>query len=205
MHKRLDTILVANYPRHWLLTLLLLKSLDTSSARIIVIGSQSHDPHNKRNDGTGAFVDEKHQTVLQEPATVDAIARGSWSSAQEDPSWKSGYRRYGSAKLFSIMMIHGLQSRMNHDANLQNVCILGVDPGTMMTGLQRHAPWIIRVLVFQIIYPIIPFFSPNGPIRSTHRSAMQVLYATFKSDSESGAYPKGNYYFNKKLFETSRV
>ncbi|KAI0903203.1 putative short-chain dehydrogenase [Ustulina deusta] len=198
-----DTTFVANYLGHWLLTLLLLKSMDKSSGRIVVIGSQSHDPHDKRNDSTGAFDDEKYKTVIQDQSTIDAIARGSWSSAEEDPSWKSGYRRYGAAKLFSVMMIHELQSRMDRDPVLNNVCILGVDPGTMTTGLQRHASWVVRVLVFQIIYPIIAFFTPNGLVRSTHKSATQVLNAAFDSGSGPTTFPKDRYYFDEKPFQTS--
>ncbi|KAI0118251.1 putative short-chain dehydrogenase [Nemania sp. FL0031] len=194
-----DTTFIANYLGHWLLTLLLLKSIDKSSGRIVVIGSQSHDPHDKRNESTGAFDEEKYKTVVQDQSVIDAIARGSWSSAEEDPSWKSGYRRYGAAKLFSIMMIHELQSRIDRDPVLNNVCILGVDPGTMTTGLQRHASWIIRVLIFQIIYPILAFIAPNGLIRSTSKSATQVLNATF----DTTVLPKAGYYFDEKPFETS--
>ncbi|KAI1151318.1 NAD(P)-binding protein [Nemania diffusa] len=38
-----DTTFIANYLGHWLLTLLLLKSIDESSGRLVVIGSQSHE------------------------------------------------------------------------------------------------------------------------------------------------------------------
>ena len=39
----LDTTFAANYLGHWLLTLLLLESLDKENGRIVVIGSQSHE------------------------------------------------------------------------------------------------------------------------------------------------------------------
>jgi NAD(P)-dependent dehydrogenase (short-subunit alcohol dehydrogenase family) len=39
----LDTTFAANYLGHWLLTLLLLKSVDKATGRIVVIGSQSHE------------------------------------------------------------------------------------------------------------------------------------------------------------------
>lgn len=157
-------------------------------------------PFDKRNEETQAFGDEKYQTVVHDQATFEAIAKGTWSSAQEDPSWRSGYRRYGAAKLFSIMMIHELQRRMDRDPVLNNICILGVDPGTMVTGLQRHASWLIRVLMFKIIYPILIMLMPNGLLRSTQKSASQVLEAAFESNPE---FPKGLYYFDAKLFETS--
>jgi NAD(P)-dependent dehydrogenase (short-subunit alcohol dehydrogenase family) len=39
----LDTTFAANYLGHWLLVLLLLKSIDRSVGRIIIIGSQGHE------------------------------------------------------------------------------------------------------------------------------------------------------------------
>jgi len=38
----LDVTFAANYLGHWLLALLLLKSIDKEAGRIVVIGSQSH-------------------------------------------------------------------------------------------------------------------------------------------------------------------
>ncbi|XXG95639.1 hypothetical protein Hte_001907 [Hypoxylon texense] len=196
----LDMTFSANYLGHWLFTLLLLKSMNKDSGRIVVIGSQSHDPFDKRNQGIGVFDEERYQTVVHDQATFEAIAKGTWSSAKEDPSWRSGYRRYGAAKLFSIMMIHELQRRLDHDPVLNNICILGVDPGTMVTGLQRHASWFIRILMFKIIYPILIMLMPNGLARTTHKSASQVLGAAFETNPE---FPKGLYYFDTKPFETS--
>lgn len=48
------------------------------------------------------------------------------------------------------MTQHELQKRVNRDPALSNVCILGVDPGMMASGLQRQAPWIIHVFVFKV-------------------------------------------------------
>lgn len=39
----LDKVFSANYLGHWLLTLLLLQSIDKDSGRIVVIGSESHE------------------------------------------------------------------------------------------------------------------------------------------------------------------
>ena len=38
-----DVTFAANYLGHWLLTLLLLESMNKEAGRIIVIGSQSHE------------------------------------------------------------------------------------------------------------------------------------------------------------------
>jgi NAD(P)-dependent dehydrogenase (short-subunit alcohol dehydrogenase family) len=39
----LDSTFAANYLGHWLLTVLLLASMDQKAGRIVVLGSQSHE------------------------------------------------------------------------------------------------------------------------------------------------------------------
>ncbi|KAJ4291702.1 hypothetical protein N0V90_009597 [Kalmusia sp. IMI 367209] len=214
----LDTTFAANYLGHWLLTLLLLESMDRESGRIVLVGSQSHDclevdeltrrlrnasPYDKRNESGKAFVDEKYKTIVHDEASFEAIAKGSWSPAQEDPSFRSGFRRYGAAKLFLIMMVHDLQRRMNQDPALKDVCILGVDPGTMITGLQRYASWFIRIVLFRIVFPIIAWLKPDGPVRTTEKSAAHVLQAAFDSGPILGQYPKDLYFDGTEPLQTS--
>ncbi|CAG8959244.1 hypothetical protein HYFRA_00012602 [Hymenoscyphus fraxineus] len=199
----LDITFGANYLGHWLLTLLLLQSMNMDSGRIVFVGSHAHDPNDKRNERNKAFVNEKYKIILQDENTFAAIAKGEWSPAQEDPSWASGYRRYGASKLFLIMMMHELQRRVNQDPSLKNISLLGVDPGIMTTGLQRHAPWFIRVLIFQVIMPLVGLMMPNGPYRTTQKSASHVLRAAFDSDQVMGPLPKDLYFNGLELMETS--
>ncbi|KAI1457497.1 putative short-chain dehydrogenase [Annulohypoxylon moriforme] len=198
----LDTTFAANYLGHWLLTLLLLKSIDKENGRIVVVGSQSHDPNDPRNVQAQAFDDPKYKTFISDAASYEAIAKGTFSPATEDASFRGGFRRYGAAKLFLIMMQHELQQRLNADPTLSKICVLGVDPGTMISGLQRLASWPIRVLMFKIIYPIILYLNPNGPVRSTSRSAADVLEATF-GVGEEGELSKDKYFNGREPFETS--
>ncbi|KAI0110764.1 putative short-chain dehydrogenase [Nemania sp. FL0031] len=197
-----DKTFSANYLGHWLLTLLLVKSVDKESGRIVIIGSQSHDPFDKRNDSGGCFTNDRYKTIVQDEDSIEAIAKGTWSSAEEDPSWRGGFRRYGAAKLFLIMMMHELQRRLDRDPALNKVCTMGVDPGYMPTGLQRHAPWFIRVVIFKIVYPIVLWFSPNGLVRSPSTSASQVLEAATCMTPE-GEVPKYAYYFDGQPIDTS--
>lgn len=140
-------------------------------------------PDDKRNAATKAFVEERYKTFVHDEASFEAIAKGTWSSAEEDPSYRSGFRRYGAAKLFLIMMMYELQRRIDQEVTLKNIRVVGVDPGTMISGLQRLAPWIIRVLIFKFIYPIMLYMQPNGSIRSTRRSASDILEDAFGSVS----------------------
>ncbi|KAI0404431.1 putative short-chain dehydrogenase [Xylaria palmicola] len=178
----LDTAFAANYLSHWLLTLLLLQSIDKESGRIVVIGSFAHDPNDPHNASTGAFQDPRYKTIVSDAAGFEDIAKGRWSSASEDASFRSGYRRYGAAKLFLIMMQHELQARLSADPVLGGggVRVLGVDPGPMITGIQRLAPWVIRVLIFKIVYPLVLRLRPiNSMVRAPSRSAADVLKAAF--------------------------
>ncbi|KAK8009324.1 hypothetical protein PG991_011875 [Apiospora marii] len=199
----LDKVFSANYLGHWLLTLLLLQSIDKESGRIVIIGSESHDPLDKRNSDSKAFVEEKYQTVLQDQATVGHIARGTWCPAKDDPSFRPAFRRYGAAKLFLVMMVHELQRRLNRDAALSNVCVLGVDPGRMSTRLARQAPWVIRVLVMQVLFPLLALLMPGGNVRSPATSAAHVFKAAMGSGTGLGEFPKGRYFNGLETWETS--
>ncbi|KAJ4385715.1 hypothetical protein N0V93_010144 [Gnomoniopsis smithogilvyi] len=197
----LDVTFAANYLGHWLLTLLLLQSMDTDKGRIVIVCSQAHDPLDKRNERTKAFVGQ-YETIIHDQSSIDAIAKGTWSASSEEPGFRSGYRRYGASKLFLVMMIHSLQTRLDRDPSLSKICILGVDPGTMSTGLQRHAIWFIRVLLFKVIYPFIAWLQPNGPIRTTKRSAEDIVRAAFDHGPGLGEEPKGVYLDGAVLRET---
>lgn len=160
-------------------------------------------PQDKRNAATFAFVEEKYKTVIHGRDGFEAIAKGTWSSVKDSSYWTSGFRRYGASKLFLLMMMYELQRRLDRDSALHNICFLGVDPGTMITRIQRHAPWFIRVVIFQIYYPIILMFMPNGPIRTTQRSASDLLHAAFDLGPGLGQFPKALYFNGREPLETS--
>ncbi|KAI0547062.1 putative short-chain dehydrogenase [Xylaria curta] len=200
----LDTTFAANYLGHWLLTLLLLKSMDKEAGRIVIIGSQGHDPEDPRNVRGGAFNDPKYKTFVTDAASFHAIAKGEWSPASEDASFRGGFRRYGASKLFLIMMQHELQRRLDADPALSKICVLGLDPGTMISGLQKLAPWFIRVLLFKVIYPFVLYMNPdNGSVRPTSRSASDVLELAFRVEDGVGL-PKDMYFDGRTPLETSK-
>ncbi|GAW21416.1 hypothetical protein ANO14919_109350 [Xylariales sp. No.14919] len=199
-----DTTFASNYLGHWLLTLMLLQSMDKTASRIVIIGSWSHNPYDPRGRVTGAFSEDKYKTYVRDPADFEAIAKGTFSSAKESPGFVGGFRRYGASKLFLITMMHELQARLSRsdDAGLRNIGVLGVDPGTMITGMQRLSPWIIRVFLFKIIYPTILYFFPNRTaVRSTSRSAADTLEAAF--GVKHGELPRDLYLDGTTPCETS--
>ena len=160
-------------------------------------------PYDERNKSGKAFEEEKWKTIFTNTDNIDGIAKGTWSPPTDDPSWRSGFRRYGASKLCLVMMAADLQRRLSADPGLNKICILAVDPGSMPTGLARNAPWLIRVLVFRIIFSLVILLKPDGEVRSPSKSAMDVLGAAFNSGPQLGEYPKGVYLNGSKPIETS--
>ncbi|KAJ9354714.1 hypothetical protein DTO280E4_6779 [Paecilomyces variotii] len=199
------TVFAVNYLGNWLLTLLLLQSMDRENGRIVVLGSRAHDTSFKEN--ARIFNDEKWKTILHD--STDPIAKGTWSTFEEDPSWMSGMRRYGASKLCAIMMIGELQRRLSIDPVLSNVSILGVDPGTVPTNIARRSPFVIRVLMFKVIFPLIAALQAwrnptgNNDIRTAHKSAGDVLAAALDSSPVLGERPQGLYLDGSERAEIS--
>ncbi|KID72293.1 Short-chain dehydrogenase TIC 32 [Metarhizium brunneum] len=201
-----DVTFAANYLGHWLLTLLLLQSMDKEAGTIIVIGSQMHDPSDKRNDRSKAFEGKYKQIIGSDEASVEAVAKGTWGSAKEDPSFRSGLRRYGASKLCLLMMMFELQRRADADARLGNLRVVGVDPGTMVTSITRLAPWAMRVILFGAVLPAVALLFPRGPVRTPQRSGADVLHVAgllggANADARPGA--KAVYYNGREPMETN--
>ncbi|KAL9622293.1 MAG: hypothetical protein Q9160_003304 [Pyrenula sp. 1 TL-2023] len=92
---------------------------------------------------------------------------------------------------------HKLQVRLDADA------ALGVDPGTMIGGMQRLAPWVIRVLLFKVVYPVVLYLNPaGGPVRPLSRSAGDVLGAAIGAGGSGGEMPKNGYFDGRVPVET---
>lgn len=86
-----DTSFVSNYLGHWLLTLLLLQSLDKQDGRMVIVGSESHDPFNSKSQTS--FNDSKWMTFMPED-TCDPIAYGTWSVSAQDPTFHRSVLTY---------------------------------------------------------------------------------------------------------------
>ncbi|KIH86659.1 hypothetical protein SPBR_08513 [Sporothrix brasiliensis 5110] len=173
-----DTTFQANYLSHWLLTVLLLGSMDKDHGRVVVVGSWSHEydvPYawylcpamvpctdlltgwlhfstaDKNNEfgGQTYYSDEKWKTLFTD---TKSLAYGTFSPPDGDPTGDAGIRRYGAAKLCEVMMIREMQERFDKDPVLSNLSILGVDPGGMPTTLLRRGNfWFAQPLAAKFI------------------------------------------------------
>ncbi|KAH6608668.1 short-chain [Trichoderma cornu-damae] len=174
-----------NFLANMLLSLLLLQSMDTQEGRILIIGSWSHDIEDTRNNAVSAYKDPRYTTLFP---GVDAVAKGTWSTPEEDPSSSSGFRRYGASKLCSIMLCEELGNRLATDPKLSNISIISLDPGGMPTDLTlREDSFIVSVLGFVVMKVLLPVISevavrisPNGMIRPARKSAADVITGCFK-------------------------
>ncbi|KAK8017299.1 short-chain dehydrogenase [Apiospora rasikravindrae] len=183
-----DTAFVANYLGHWLLTMMLLESMDRECGRIVVVGSSSYDVEHPHHKLDGHYKEEKWNVFFREDS-LDAIVHGTWSTNEEAVHIRhAGTRRYGVAKMCAMMMVGELQRRLDADPILRRVSIAGIDPGVMGTGLTRRSNWFTRVLLWPIIVPmlalLLTWLYPNGYVRTIHKSAGDVLMAAFEAGDE---------------------
>ncbi|KAK6949325.1 hypothetical protein Daesc_009400 [Daldinia eschscholtzii] len=197
-----DTSFAASYLGHWLLTLLLLQSMDKDRGRILVIGSSAHDTQDSRNNAGAQYVEKKWQTIFHD--STEPIAKGTWSSTKEDPSFRGGYRRYGAAKLCQVMMIPELQRRIDADPVLSGISVLGIDPGSTPTYLVRRGDWRITGLwtyIMPWLVVILTWLWPNGTNRTVTKSARDIITAAFDSNPTLGERPKALYLNGEELRE----
>ncbi|KAI2616239.1 NAD(P)-binding protein [Hypoxylon sp. NC1633] len=197
-----DMTFGCNHLSHFLLTLLLLQSMDKENGRIVVVGSWSHDTTDARNMfgplGTAFTVEEFRQIFSDPEGSTEKVAKGTFgipSGQTDDPI--GGYRRYGASKLSQIMMMRELSRRLAADPTLSKISVLGLDPAAMMSSLTRRGSWFISVFLVQIIgpvlAPIMTWLSPNGDLRTTWKSAGDVMHAAFDTDGGLGEHPSGLY------------
>lgn len=97
-----DMTFASNHLGHWLLTALLLQSMDRDAGRVVVVGSESHDPHNHKSKAS--FDDARWKEFMRDGSS-ESMARGTWSTSEEDPSYNGGFRRYGASKFCQAMMM----------------------------------------------------------------------------------------------------
>ena len=99
-----DMTFASNYLGHWLLTLLLLDSMDREEGRVVVVASEAHDPHNPKSKAGFTTIDARYLEFMR-GGSSEAMAKGTWSSSADDPSYNGGFRRYGASKFCQAMMV----------------------------------------------------------------------------------------------------
>ncbi|KAK0649232.1 putative short-chain dehydrogenase [Cercophora newfieldiana] len=184
----LNAAFQCNYLAHWLLTMVLLQSMDREHGRIVVISSAGHDPNDTRHAGMGIFKEER------------------WRTIRDDTTGAAGMRRYSAAKLCLVMMIYELQRRLSSDPVLSSICVLGLDPGAMSKEILRRGNFLMSVFVTRIFLPFAAMVSsklaPEGFFRITRKSAKHVLRVALDTET-LGEHPQAVYLNGTKRWESS--
>lgn len=72
----------------------------------------------------------------------------------------------------------------------------------MPGNLTRRGPWYIRLLVFQLLMPLLAplmaWLRPNGPLRTLDLGARDVIAAAFRG---APAAAKGGYFYGSRVEE----
>ncbi|OOG00732.1 hypothetical protein ASPCADRAFT_125746 [Aspergillus carbonarius ITEM 5010] len=179
-----DMSFAVNYLGHFLLILMLLQSMDREQGRIVLIGSSTHDPY---APVVGRhYPDESWKMIIGRDVTkaMEGIAYGTWSSNRDDPSLHSGFRR------------GELQKRLEKDPALCNITVVGIDPGTMSTGIVRHASWFVQTVLHGIVIANVArglalLGYRNAVVRTPEISARDVLDAGMNPKWRGGDYLDG--------------
>lgn len=88
-----------------------------------------------------------------------------------------------------------LSRRITMDPALSHVSILGVDPGAMATGLGERGNLVLKIIfkvMMPLMNPLMSMFNPNGNLRTTSKSAGDVVRAAFGKE-DLGDRPNGLY------------
>lgn len=94
---------------------------------------------------------------------------------------------------------------MDSDPALSNISILGVDPGGMPSGIARRGNFLFTVVLrylLPLLATIMTALSPNGSLRTTTKSANDVVRAAFDTEA-LGERPKDLYLNGTDPLETS--
>lgn len=95
-------------------------------------------------------------------------------------------------RLISFLPSGELQQRLAEDPALNRITTIGVDPGTMSTGIVRNSNWFVRVVVHGIIIAalarLIAILRPfsNAALRTPEKSARDVMDAALATKWRKG-------------------
>ncbi|KAH7400454.1 hypothetical protein BKA64DRAFT_671880 [Cadophora sp. MPI-SDFR-AT-0126] len=188
-----------NYLSNFLLTLLLLQSMDKQHGRVIYTGSTSTDIWWSVNNAN--FSNEEQKKTLM--TSCENMARGVEEFPDGDVT-KTGGRRYALSKILMEAWMYELQRRINSDPSLSAISILGHDPGWIgATDLVRNGATTVKI-AFSFIKFLALFawiFSSNPMLRTPELNGAYLLTLCFDRE-KFGEYPKALYVDGGVLYKT---
>ncbi|KAK0108672.1 hypothetical protein ONS95_003464 [Cadophora gregata] len=189
-----------NYLANFLLTLLLLESMDKGHGRVIYVGSTSSDVRWWVNNGNFSREEQRAGIVT---TSCENMAKGIEDFPDGDVL-KTGQRRYALSKILMGAWMHELQRRINTDPSLSNISIIGHDPGWIgATNLTRNGDPTVKIS-FACIKFVARFawiFSSNPMLRTPERNGGYLLTLCFDR-TKFGEFPKALYVDGGVLYKT---
>ncbi|KAH6649420.1 hypothetical protein F5144DRAFT_607593 [Chaetomium tenue] len=149
---------------HMVLVLRLLGSMDTAgNGRIVLLGSEAHDPRSKAR---AAFPDDGDMEHLVHPPP-DGVGE----------AYDRGFQRYGTAKLANVAFMHDLNARLLRDTRLSPITVTAMDPGGLVASRAHSEQNSSMRWAFGVINVLMPLVRHLTTAVRTTADAGQDLVA----------------------------
>ncbi|KIA76020.1 hypothetical protein HK57_00637 [Aspergillus ustus] len=142
-----------NHLAHYLLVLKLLGSMNTTSGRIVMLGSIVHYPE-KRNplSSLAPEIPENIEQLLKPGPDPAGLVHD------------RGFQRYGTSKLANVIFAEDLNNRLQQDPELSNITATAVDPGGLPESRgQVEQKRAVRVFmaIFNLLMPVLKYLTTD--------------------------------------------
>ncbi|KAJ5992037.1 Short-chain dehydrogenase/reductase SDR [Penicillium sp. IBT 35674x] len=144
-----------NHLAHYLLVLKLLPSMNRKSGRIIMLGSEIHNPEHHHNPLSRMGASLPTEGNLEELIKPGPDSPG----AEHDMGW----RRYANSKLANVMFIYSLNQRLQNDKVLNAITAVAMDPGAIVDSRahQIHGRFTNKMVstMMKLLHPVLALFT----------------------------------------------
>ncbi|KAL4999459.1 hypothetical protein BDV10DRAFT_164895 [Aspergillus recurvatus] len=146
---------------HYLLVLKLLRSMDTNSGRIVMLGSNTHYP--------------------ERPNPLSSLRPGIPEDIEElakpppDPAHlvhDRGLQRYGTAKLANVIFMEDLNRRLQKNPKLSRITVTAIDPGGLVESRAQSG----QKASVQRLFAVLKFLMP----------VLKHITTTFRTNKDAG-------------------
>ncbi|KAL3458857.1 hypothetical protein BJX64DRAFT_301679 [Aspergillus heterothallicus] len=180
-----------NHLAHYLLVLKLLGSMDTTSGRIVMLGSVVHYPENPNPISS---------LVARIPDNLEELLKPG-----PDPAGLAhdrGFQRYGTSKLANVMFMEDLNQRLQKDRKLSNITVTAMDPGGLpdSRGQVQQKRMVRAVMaVFNVLMPVLKYVTTS--FRTSKDSGRDLVTLSVGPEFQT----KRGYYVGVNKGEGARI
>ncbi|KAJ5888908.1 hypothetical protein N7495_008949 [Penicillium taxi] len=149
---------------HFLLVLMLVQCMH-ESGRIVMLGSEVHNPeHHNALAELGAQI-PSDMNLLVKPALDDV-----------GTEYDMGWRRYANCKLANVMFMRSLNQRLEKDPKLSKITVMAMDPGGIVDSRAHLVQRSSTRFMFGLIAILMPLLRPfTSSVRLSSDSARDLV------------------------------